>query len=192
MAATIKTTLTTAWKLKGVTQILATPYTEEGELGTTAYSLDNIVADSTSLTQDDPETNEIACETRDEPIDTVTTLGSFQFTTTSADVQPEFLTNFLGFTEDSTTHILYAPSAYKDTYAEFRLVFGTNGSLVIPKVKLNSKIEAATLKTGMVQATIAGTAFSVEKTTTGSGKIFTPFYAVTKNGTDAEAPTGGA
>lgn len=26
MAATIKTTLATAWKLKGVTQILATPY----------------------------------------------------------------------------------------------------------------------------------------------------------------------
>ena len=182
MAATIKTTLATAWKLKGVTQILATPYTEEGELGTTAYSLDNIVADSTSLTQDDPETNEIACETRDEPIDTVTTL---------ADVQPEFLTNFLGFTEDSTTHILYAPSAYKDTFAEFRLVFGDNGSLVIPKVKLNSTIEAATLKTGMVQATIAGTAFSVEKTTTDSGKIFTPFYAVPKNGTDAGAPTGG-
>lgn len=191
MAATIKTTLATAWKLKGITQILATPYTEEGELGTTAYSLDNIVADSTSLTQDDPETTEIDCETRDEPIDTVTTLGSFQFTTTSADVQPEFLTNFLGFTEDSTTHILYAPSAYKDTFAEFRLVFGTNGSLVIPKVKLNSKIEATTLKTGMVQATISGTAFSVEKTTTDSGKIFTPFYAVPKGATDAEAPTGG-
>lgn len=190
MAATIKTTLTTAWKLKGITQILATPYTEGGELGTTAYSLDNIVANSTSLTQDDPETTEIDCETRDEPIDTVTTLGSFQFTTTSADVQPEFLTNFLGFTEDSTTHILYAPSAYKDTFAEFRLVFGANGSLVIPKVKLNSKIEAATLKTGMVQATIAGTAFSVEKTTD-TGKIFTPFYAVPKNGTDAGAPTGG-
>lgn len=190
MAATIKTTLATAWKLKGVTQILATPYTEGGELGTTAYSLDNIVADSTSLTQDDPETNEIACETRDEPIDTVTTLGSFQFTTTSADVQPEFLTNFLGFTQDSSTKILYAPSAYKDTYAEFRLVFGESGSLVIPKVKLNSKIEAATLKTGMVQATIAGTAFSVEKTTT-DGKIFTPFYAVPADGTDAGAPTGG-
>lgn len=190
MAATIKTTLATAWKLKGITQILATPYTEEGTLGTTAYSLDNIVADSTSLTQDDPETTEIDCETRDEPIDTVTTLGSFQFTTTSADVQPDFLTNFLGFTKDSSTNILYAPSAYKDVYAEFRLIFGENGSLVVPKVKLNSKIEAATLKTGMVQATISGTAFSVEKTTT-DGKIFTPFYAVPKDATDADAPTGG-
>lgn len=190
MAATIQTTLATAWKLKGITQILATPYTEGGVLGTTAYSLDNIVADSTSLTQDDPETTEIDCETRDEPIDTVTTLGSFQFTTTSADVQSDFLTNFLGFTEDSTTHILYAPSAYKDVYAEFRLIFGDNGSLVVPKVKLNSKIEATTLKTGMVQATISGTAFSVEKTTD-TGKIFTPFYAVPKNGTDAGAPTGG-
>ena len=190
MAATIQTTLATAWKLKGITQILATPYTEGDTLGTTAYSLDNIVADSTSLTQDDPETTEIDCETRDEPIDTVTTLGSFQFTTTSADVQPDFLTNFLGFTKDSTTNILYAPSAYKDVYAEFRLIFGENGSLVVPKVKLNSKIEATTLKTGMVQATISGTAFSVEKNTD-SGKIFTPFYAVPKGATDAGAPTEG-
>ena len=190
MAATIQTTLATAWKLKGITQILATPYTDGDTLGTTAYSLDNIVADSTSLTQDDPETTEIDCETRDEPIDTVTTLGSFQFTTTSADVQPDFLTNFLGFTKDSTTNILYAPSAYKDVYAEFRLIFGENGSLVVPKVKLNSKIEATTLKTGMVQATISGTAFSVEKNTD-SGKIFTPFYAVPKGATDAGAPTEG-
>lgn len=186
--ATIKSTLATAWKLKGITKILATPYTSEGALGTSAYQLDNIIADTTSLTQDDPNTTSIECETRDEPIDTVTNLGSYQFTTTSADVQKEFLTNFLGFTEDSSTKILYAPASYKEVYAEIRLVFGENGSLVVPKVKLNSKIEATTLKTGLVKATIAGTAFSVEATTT-AGKIQTPFYAVPADGTDSGAPT---
>ena len=184
----IKTTLATAVKLKGVTKILATPYTGEGALGATAYQLDNIIADTTSLTQDDPNTTSIDCETRDEPIDTVTNLGSYQFTTTSADVQKEFLTNFLGFTEDSSTKIIYAPASYQDLYAEIRLVFGSNGTLVIPKVKLNSKIEATTLKTGLVKATIAGTAFSVEITTS-AGTTMSPFYMVPSNGTDSGAPT---
>lgn len=192
MAATIKPTLATAKKFKKVTQILVTPYDEDGvALGQTAYQMDNIVADSTSLTQDDPETNEIACETRDEPVDTVTTLGSYQFTTNSADIQKELLTGVMGFVEDTSTKILYAPASYKDFFAEVRLKFENGDSLVLPKVKLNNKIEATTLKTGLVQAVISGTAFSVEKTINGSPKQ-TPFYVVPKEGTDADAPTPGA
>lgn len=190
MAATIKPTLTGAKKLKGVKQILVTPYDESGEeLGATAYQLDNIVADSTSITQDDPETTDIECETRDEPIDSVTTLGSYQFTTTSGDVQKELLTNIMGFKEDTSSKILYAPASYKDLYAEIRLVFSNGDALVLPKVKLNNKIVAETLKTGLVQATIAGTAFSKE-VTINSAPAQTPFYIVPSDGTDADAPTG--
>lgn len=191
MAATIKPTLSGAKKLKGVKQILVTPYTDSDgtELGSTAYQLDNIVADSTSITQDDPETSEVDCETRDEPIDTVTTLGSYQFSTTSADVQKELVTNIMGFEEDTTSKILYAPSQYKDFYAEIRVVFSAGDALVLPKVKLNNKIEASSLKTGLVQATISGTGYSVEKTIN-SSPAMTPFYIVPSDGTDAGAPTG--
>lgn len=191
MAATIKSTLGTALKLKKVGKILITPYNEDGtELGTTAYQMDSIIADSTSVTQDDPETNEIQNETLDEPVDTVTSLGKYQFTTTSADVQKELLTAIMGFKEDTSTKILYAPSAYKEVFAEIRLVF-EQGTIVLPKVKLNNKIEAATLKTGLVQAVIAGTAFSVEKTINDSPELVA-YYFVPKDGTDAGAPTPGA
>lgn len=193
MAATIKTTLKGSKKLKGVKQILVTPYTDAtgDELGTTAYQLDNIVAESTSITQDDPEINDVECETRDEPIDTVTTLGSYQFTTTSADVQKELMTSIMGFKEDTTSKILYAPSQYKDFYAEIRIVFSNDDSLVLPKVKLNNKIEASSLKTGLVQATIAGTAYSVERTVNDSPEL-TPFYMLPSDGTDSNKPTPGA
>lgn len=190
MAATIKTTIAGAKKLKRVKQILITPYDESGEeLGATAYQLDNIVADTTSITQDDPDTTDIECETRDEPIDSVTTLGSYQFTTTSGDVQKELLTNIMGFKEDTSSKILYAPALYKDLYAEIRLVFSNGDALVLPKVRLNNKIVAETLKTGLVQATIAGTAFSKE-VTINSAPAQTPFYIVPSDGTDADAPTG--
>ena len=189
MAATIKPTLTGAKKLKGVKQILVTPYEEGGDtLGATAYQLDNIVADTTSITQDDPETTDIECETRDEPIDTVTTLGSYQFTTTSGDVQKELLTNIMGFQEDTSSKILYAPASYKDMYAEIRIVFSNDDALVLPKVRLNNKIVAETLKTGLVQATIAGTAFSKE-VTINSEPAQTPFYIVPSEGTDQNAPS---
>lgn len=190
MAATIKPTLTGAKKLKGVKQILVTPYEEGGDtLGATAYQLDNIVADTTSIAQDDPETTDIECETRDEPIDTVTTLGSYRFTTTSGDVQKELLTNIMGFQEDKSSKILYAPASYKDMYAEIRIVFSNDDALVLPKVKLNNKIVAETLKTGLVQATIAGTAFSKD-VTINSEPAQTPFYIVPSDGTDPNAPTG--
>lgn len=194
MAATIKPTLAQAKKLKGVKQILVTPYEDglEGalQLGSTAYQLDNIVADTTSITQDDPETTDIECETRDEPIDTVTTLGSYQFTTTSADVQKELLTNIMGFKEDTSSKILYAPASYKDLYAEIRIIFSSKDALVLPKVKLNNKIVAETLKTGLVQATIAGTAFSTDVTINDSPDQ-AAFYVVPSDGTDANAPTSG-
>lgn len=187
MAAVITPTLTGASKVKGLKQILVTPYDGE-ELGLIAYQLDNIEADTTSITQDDPETTEIECETRDEPVDTITTLGSYQFTTTSCDVQKSLLTDIMGFQEDTTSKILYAPSSYKDFYAEIRLVFSTGDALVLPKVKLNNKITAESLKTGMVKATIAGTAFSAE-VTINSSPAQTPFYIVPVGGTDANAPT---
>lgn len=187
--ATIKTTLESRKIDKGIKQILVTPFNEGGTApGEIAYQLDDIIADTTSILQDDPETTDIECETRDEPVDTVTTLGSYQFTTTSGDVQKELLTNIMGFKEDTTSKILYAPSAYKDIYAEVRIVFSNGEAFVLPKVKLNNKISAENMKTGIVQATISGTAFS-KGVTINSSPDYSSFYIVPAEGTDPDAPT---
>ena len=82
----VTATDTTAIKLGGVTQIILTPYTD-GTKGSTSYSLDNIVADTTSITQEEPTTNTVDCETRDEPIFENITLGRYTFSAESGDIQ---------------------------------------------------------------------------------------------------------
>lgn len=174
MAATA--TDTTAIKLGGVTQILLTPYTE-GSKGMTTYSLDNIVADTTSITQEEATTNTVDCETRDEPIFENITLGKYTFAAESGDIQEIILTNCLGFKKDGTNGNLYAPSTYKELWAEIEVVFGDKGSLVCPKVKMSGNIDASSLKTGMVRGVISGTCYSVEVTEgDDSTKTMTPFY----------------
>lgn len=167
---------TTAIKLGGVTQILLTPYTD-GAKGMTTYSLDNIVADTTSITQGEATTNTVDCETRDEPIFENITLGKYTFSAESGDIQEIILTNCLGFKKDGTNKNLYAPSTYKELWAEIEVVFGDKGSLVCPKVKMSGNIDASSLKTGMVRGVISGTCYSVEVTEgDDSTKTMTPFY----------------
>lgn len=167
---------TTAKKLGGVTEILITPYAE-GKEGETTYSLDNIVGDTVSITQEDPTTNEIECETRDEPLFENTTLGSYTVSMESADIQEIVLVNCMGFKKDSTNGNLYAPASYKELWAKIEVVFGEAGSLVCPKVKLRGNIDASSLKTGIVKGVISGTCYSTEVTEGDSStKTITPFY----------------
>lgn len=167
---------TTAIKLGGVTKILLTPYTD-GTKGSTTYSLDNIVADTTAITQEEATTNTVDCETRDEPIFENITLGRYTFAAESGDIQEIVLVNCFGFVKDTTNGNLYAPAKYKEIWAEIEVVFGENGSLVLPKVKMSGNIDASSLKTGMVRGIINGSAYSVEVTNgDDSTKTMTPFY----------------
>lgn len=176
----VTATDTTAIKLGGVTQIILTPYTD-GSKGSTSYSLDNIVADTTSITQEEPTTNTVDCETRDEPIFENITLGRYTFSAESGDIQDIVLTNCFGFVKGASGS-LYAPSTYKEIWAEIEVVFGDKGSLVCPKVKMSGNIDASSLKTGMVRGVISGSCYSVSITAEASGQgstttpITTPFY----------------
>lgn len=153
------------------------PYTDGGDtLGTTAYSFDSLLADSVSLQQDDPTTTRRDCETKDEPVLQSTVLGSYQFAATSVDMQPKILENFMGWIKGggSDTDVYYAPVAYKASYCLVVLAFkDTDKTIVIPKLKLNSKVVLASLKTSSGQIDLAGTAYA-GKLTVGSTSIETP------------------
>lgn len=169
-------TLENTIKLGGLTHVLITPYEGEAK-GDTTYSIDNIVADTTELTQEDNETNTIDCETRDEPVFENITLGVKTFAFESGDIQEPILVNCLGFTKDTTNGNMYAPSTYKEIWAEVELIFGDKGSLVGPKVKLGGHIQASSLKTDMVRGIVNGTLYSAEVTQgDNSTKIITNFY----------------
>ena len=181
----VKRTLTDNLFLNKPTAILITPY-EGGVKGDTTYALDSIVADSTSITQDDADRNEIACETRDENLYESIVLGSYQFTADNADWQADLVKAVLGFTEGDDG-VLCAPSSYVETFAEIEIQFGDSNSyesesnrgtfkasVVLPKVLLSSSATMESLKTSLGTMTVAGTAYSAEVGT--SKKIITPFY----------------
>ena len=164
--------------LAGVKRIVFVPWVkkEEGgswEKGATGFALDDVVADTTAISQDDPETNAVDCETRDEPIVENVTQGSYQFTCESANIDTDILEKCLGFTVtgSGSTMKAYAPASYKEVWAEIEVQF-ENGSMVLPKVKMNSKIDASSLKTGVVRGVISGTAY----TTNVTDGVDSPFY----------------
>ena len=155
--------------LGGVTRIVFVPWTKAEvtgvwSKGTDGFALDDVVADTTSITQDDPETNAVDCETRDEPIYENVTLGSYNFSCESGNIDKDILQNALGYkiSGEGSTLKAYAPASYKELWAEIEVQFANGTSLVLPKVKLNSKIDASSLKTGIVRGIIGGTAYSTK------------------------------
>ena len=155
--------------LGGVTRIVFVPWTKAEvtgvwSKGTDGFALDDVVADTTSITQDDPETNAVDCETRDEPIYENVTLGSYNFSCESGNIDKDILQHALGYkiSGEGLTLKAYAPASYKELWAEVEVQFANGTSLVLPKVKLNSKIDASSLKTGIVRGIIGGTAYSTK------------------------------
>lgn len=155
--------------LGGVTRIVFVPWVKANETnvwskGTNGFALDDVVADTTSISQDDPETNAIDCETRDEPIYENVTLGSYNFSCESGNIDKDILQNALGYkiSGEGASLKAYAPASYKELWAEVEVQFANGTSLVLPKVKLNSKIDASSLKTGIVRGIIGGTAYSTK------------------------------
>ena len=155
--------------LGGVTRIVFVPWVKTPETnvwakGTDGFALDDVVADTTSITQDEPETNAVDCETRDEPIYENVTLGSYNFSCESGNIDKDILQHALGFkvSGEGSTLKAYAPASYKELWAEVEVQFANGTSLVLPKVKLNSNIDASSLKTGIVRGIIGGTAYSTK------------------------------
>ena len=158
--------------LGGVKRIVFVPYVD-GVKGSTGFSLDDVVADTTSITQDEPETNAVDCETRDEPIYENVTLGSHKFSCESGNIDKDILQYALGYkvSGEGSSLKAYAPSSYSEKWAEVEVQFQNGSSLVLPKIKLSSNIDASSLKTGIVRGIVGGTAYS-----TVVDGVETPFY----------------
>ena len=152
------------------------PYKDEGTtLGTNSFTFDTLLADSTSFQNDDPTTNQRDSETKDEPAVQNTVLGAYQFATTSLDVQDEIIKAMMGWTTGTTDNdVVYAPVSYKPLYAMLIIGFtSTTDCLVAPKLKLNTKMVVASLKTSSGEVQITGTAYA-GKLTIDSGQVETP------------------
>lgn len=181
-----------AYKLIKPKYIVATLFTgketdETSPLGDT-YILEDVVRDTTSISQDDNETTDIERETSDTPITSIVTLGKWQLASEVADTNGTLLAGLCGFTYDSKAKKAYAPSSYEQKYAKIAVVF-TNPkdatkltAFVLPKVQLNSKMTIESLNSNLGRIALAGTAQLVTvkvpdgSSTSTTKNIQTPFW----------------
>lgn len=175
--------------LSGAKQIVFTPFNQAGTApGSDSYFLESIIADTLSITQDDPETNSIECETSDTAIKTTVVEGSYNIEMTCADIQKDILEKLLGFGTSTsvapaggtgTLNVAYAPESHSDRYCAIEIVFD-DAILVCPKVNITSKIDISSVKTETCKATISGTMELYNIGTAGS-PIKTPFFVIYPN-----------
>lgn len=164
--------------------IVATLFTgaetdESNPLGD-SYILEDVVEDSTSISQDDNETTDIECETSDSPIISIVKLGKWQLAAEIGDTQKALLAALCGFTDDTTGNRTLAPSTYKTMYAKVDVVQvqpdgTTMEAYVLPKVQLNSKLTIESLNSNLARIALAGTAKDIALTV-GGKTVRTPFY----------------
>lgn len=144
-----------------------------------SYILEDVVEDSTSISQDDNETTDIECETSDSPIISIVKLGKWLLAAEIGDTQAELLKALCGFTEDTAGNRTLAPSVYKAMYAKIDVVQvqsdGTMKAYVLPKVQLNSKLTIESLNSNLARIALAGTAKDIALTV-GAKTVRTPFY----------------
>lgn len=160
--------------------LYVTPFTNETTKGSTTYFLDEVIRDTTTITQDDPTENKIENEFGSAPILNNVTLGSYTFSAEVADMQQELLEKLCGYVKGTTaTDLTFAPSTYVPVFAEIALVFqtgsGTYMAAILPKVQLNSKATLDSLSTSMGRITLAGTGLNIG-VSDGTKTVQTPFY----------------
>ena len=114
-----------------------------------------------NIEQDDPEINTTESEFSDSPLFENTKLGKYSFAATCVDTQNQVIKALFGWSEDSQTANgkgAYAPTSYSYLYATIKIGFD-NAVVVLPKVRLDSKLVIGTLKTGQAQSQISGTCY---------------------------------
>lgn len=144
-------------RLSKPTGIVFFPYVSNGVLRGDGFDIHDIVGDTYSGTQDDPDETEIPHEFSDSPLDLSVTLGTETITMQCLDFQDEILKELYGW-DTSVTGFAVAPAQYKDLNCLVILQFGTQGvNVVMPNVKMNSKSLLENLRSDIARGELGGT-----------------------------------
>lgn len=185
--ALIKTS-TASKKVYNPKYIFITPFTDDKTKGADVYQCEDIIRDTTTITQEENTETPVENELSSTPIINNIQAGSYTVATEIADLQPDLLKAVLGFEIDDSSKKAYAPDGYITKFAEFALVFlnsdgKTYTAAILPKVQLSPTITIDSLSSSLGRIALGGTG----STMVVDGKT-TPFY-MDYNYT---LPTGGA
>lgn len=148
-------------RLSKPTGITFFPYERNGVLRGDGFDIHDIVGDTYSGTQDDPEETEIPHEFSDSPLDLSVTLGTETITMQCLDFQDAILKELYGWDTTTATGFAVAPAQYKDLNCLVILQFGTQGvNVVMPNVKMNSKSLLENLRSDIARGELGGTLLS--------------------------------
>ena len=129
--------------------------------GTVTYDVVQVLADTVSIEQADPDTETRDWEFGDTPLMSTVTMGDTTFAATCIDLSSGVLHNVFGWST-AVTDIVAAPDTYTDMYATICITFEDVNSpiIVLPKVLMSSKATIASLKTSTAEAALSGTCMS--------------------------------
>lgn len=151
-------------RLSKPTGIVFFPYVRNGVLRGDGFDIHDIVGDTYSGTQDDPDETSIPHEFSDSPLDLSVTLGTETITMQCLDFQDDILKELYGW-DTSVTGFAVAPAQYKDLNCLVILQFGTQGvNVVMPNVKMNSKSLLENLRSDIARGELGGTLLSASVT----------------------------
>lgn len=137
-----------------------TPWEGDALSTETVFDVTEIVGDTTSVEQEDSDRNEIPHEFRAEPLYETVDFGNKTFTTECIDMNNDVLSLLFGWDTDDAGNA-FAPVNYTDKYCKIELAFNsTDDIIVLPKVRLDSRLTLASMKTDVSRGTIAGTCYS--------------------------------
>lgn len=125
---------------------------------TSGRSLDRVIADTLSVTQDDPEEQTHEFETTDNP-ETTYTQGAIKVDLNNARLDEYFMTNIMGWKSvTSPKKGVVAPKSYENRYIALQVKFADDDYFFLPKVAIAPKLVMESVKTGLVYGTLSGTA----------------------------------
>lgn len=146
-----------------------------GKLGADGYDIHDIVGDTFSLTQDDANRTEIPWEFGDDPLDENVSLGNRNLTMQCLDFQDIIMEKLFGWDTD-VDGFAAAPSQYEDLWCCIVLQF-KGKSVVMPKVKMDSKTVLENLRTDIARGELSGVLYSTEvKRGTSTAKEYGLFF----------------
>lgn len=159
--------------LKKAESMMLVPYVYDGNvgdyvLGDNVYDISAVIGDSITIEQSDGETTTKYNEFKSSPLLEVTSGAKYALTAQCVDLQNSVLKSLFGaMTGSGKNAAVEGAVAFHDDfvliYALIRIRFKDTSvpDVILPKVKLNSKLFINQLKTRCSQGNMAGTAFSM-------------------------------